>query len=150
MGILSQFDTNKPDIVDEIEASADNQLVISRQYKHYSINGVQFADPQWDLEPLQDLLVTMSKTSDFGTKYDYMPDKMSFDIYGTHELWPILLKLNNATDRSKFVGPKLVYIGTEYATQLVEMLKFGLKRAEAADAIRIPVISDLTIKEVYV
>ena len=150
MAILSQYDSSSPDLVEEIDLAAENQLVIASQYRHYTLDGIEFADPQWDMAPLAPLLDTMTSTSDFGTKYDYLPDKMSKELYGTHEMWPILLLLNKAKDRSAFRGPKLKFISPEFINQFLDMVRFGRKRALAADEIGKTAITDLTIKAVYV
>jgi hypothetical protein len=75
---------------------------------------------------------------------------MSKELYGSHEMWPILLQINKAKDRAAFRGPVLKYIAPEYIGQFLDMVRFGRKRAMAADAVGITAITDLTIKSVYV
>ena len=150
MGVFSAYDSTDPNIVDEIDAAADNELVIANQFRHYSYMGVEFSDPEWQLAPLAPLLSEMTEERDFGDSYDYMPDKLSMDLYGTHELWPVLLYINLKFDRASFKGPTLKTIGLQYSNQLLEMLRFGKKRAAAFDEDGIPNITDLTIKQVYI
>ena len=151
MPLLSKYNSSSADILEEIEKASENPTVVSRQFSHFvqAETGLTMVDPEWCLAPLAPFLDEMSFTGDFGTTYDHLPDKMSFEIYGTHELWPLLLKMNGATGRHNFRGPKLRYVRSEYAPRLLEMLRFGLARAERIDASK-PVVGDLTVREVLV
>ena len=91
----------------------------------------------------------MAISADYGTDYDYAPDKMSFELYGTHELWPILLRLNYATHRGEFRGPELRFISPIYTGQLLIISRFGVERATRSDKTGIPDYGDLTVRKVY-
>ena len=149
MTTLTIYDSSNPDIRDEIAAATSNPLEPGRQHSHFTIGGVTMADPEWDLAPLAPLLETMTEEIDFGDKYDFQPDKLSFDIYGTHELWVVLLRINGAAGRHEFRGPKLKIIRPTWIGQLVDMLRFGVKRAEREDINGVEVIGNLTVRTVY-
>lgn len=151
MAVFTQYDSSSPDLVEEIDKAATNPTVIARQYRHFVQDGSDLAisDPEWDLAPLAPLLEEMTDEADFGTDFDYMPDKMSKELYGTHELWPVLLRINKAMTRSQFRGPRLKFIRADMSNKLLSMLRFGYTRAEAADK-AMPVVGDLTVKKVYV
>jgi hypothetical protein len=151
MAVFTQYDSSSPDLVEEIDKAATNPTVIARQHRHFVQSGTDLtmSDPEWDLTPLAPLLDEMTDEADFGTDYDYMPDKMSWELYGTHELWPVLLRLNKAMTRAQFRGPRLKFIRADMSNKLLSMLRFGINRAEAADK-SMPVVGDLTVKKVYV
>jgi hypothetical protein len=150
MALLSKYNSSSADIPEEIEKAAVNPTVVARQYAHFvqESTGLKMAEPEWCLSPLAPLLDTMSVVGDFGNSYDYMPDKMSFELYGTHELWPILMRLNGALERSDFRGPKLMYVKQDSAGQLLDMLRFGVARAERTDEASMLTIGDLTVRKV--
>lgn len=149
MTTLSMYNSSDPDIRAEITEAATNPLEPGRQHSHFSIGGVEIADPEWDMTPLAPLLDTMIEELDFGDTYDYQPDKLSFDVYGTHELWVVLLRINGAAGRHEFRGPKLKIIKPSWTSQLVDMIRFGVKRSEREDANGVEAIGNLTVKTVY-
>ena len=152
MSSLSKYNSSSPELRAEIKESAKNPTVIARQYGHFlqAGTGLLMSDPEWCLAPLAPLLDGMAEEKDFGTAYDYMPDRMSYELYGTHELWPILLRLNGAEGRHAFVGPRLRYIRADSIGRFLEMLRFGVARAERADS-RPPLeAGNLTVREVLV
>lgn len=151
MTIYTQYNSNSPDIVEEIEEAAENQMVIARQHRHFIdySSGELMSDPEWDLAPLAPLLEGMMEEDTFGTVYDYLPDKFSFDMYGTHELWPIIMRANGATDRSQFRGPMIRFMTPTKTMNLLPMLRFGLARAQRADDLGPPRLGDLTVRKVY-
>jgi hypothetical protein len=149
MAAFSNYDSSQPDLRDEITAAKTNPLEPGRQYRTFAIGGVAMKDPEWEMEPLAPLLDTMYAENDFGTTYDYMPDKLSHELYGTHELWLILMRINGAKHRGEFVGPVLRYIRPAYAADLLQMVRFGVTQAAVADASGIQVVDDLTVRTVY-
>ena len=151
MPVFSQYNSNAPDLTAEVAQAALNPLVIARQHTHFVEHqlGVMMADPEWATAPLDPLLETMAISADYGTDYDYAPDKMSFELYGTHELWPILLRLNYATHRGEFRGPELRFISPIYTGQLLIISRFGVERATRSDKTGIPDYGDLTVRKVY-
>ena len=151
MSVFASFNSNSGNLVDEIEFAKRNPIEISRQHRRFVVyDTVKIDSPLWDTEPVAALLQGMTQVVNLGAEYDYLPDKLSFVLYGTHELWPILLRLNEATHRADFRGPMIKIIGSGYLNQLLKTLEFGRKRAERADGLGIPVLGDLTIKRVLV
>jgi hypothetical protein len=149
MGIFTQYDSTSPDLVDEVALAAKNPLEIGRQYKQLVVGATTITDPQWEMSGIDSLLDTMVSTDDFGTQYDFLPDKMSSELYDTHELWAILMRINGARTRADFRGPKLKYVTSGYTGQLLAMLAMGQKRAAAADKKGIPTLEDLTVRKVF-
>jgi hypothetical protein len=150
MGVLSTYDNSQhADLRDEIAAAKSNPLVPSRQHHHFTSYGTLMADPEWDTGPLAPLLETILQESDFGDQYNHLPDKLSQDLYGTGELWLLLLKVNSAMGRHDFVGPRLKYFARESVGTLLQILRFGQERADRDDASGIEAVTDLTVKTVY-
>ena len=149
--IFSQYDSSSADLVEEVQRSKTSILNIARQHRHFvEASGAQMSDPEWDLAPLAALFEEKAMSADFGAKYDHMPDKMSKELYDTHELWPLLLRLNGAVDRASFKGPLLRFIRSDLAGSIVPLMRFGAARAARADALGVPDVGDLTVRRVYV
>ena len=149
MGIFSTYDSSQPDLVDEVAAAKTNPMEPGRQYRTFVLGGVEMKDPEWEMGPLAPLLETMTDVMDFGTTYDYMPDKLSFELYGTHELWLVLLYINGAKHRGEFVGPALKYIRPAFSADLLQLIRFGVTQAAVADAAGVQVVDALTVRTVY-
>ena len=152
MAVFSQYNSDAPDLIVEVQEAKSNPLVVSRQYRVFSdtrYTDLLIADPEIATKPLEPYFKEMTTQMDFGTDYDYMPDKMSFELYGTHELWPLLLNLNGATHRGEFKGPTLKYISPLHIGALLSIFKFGVKRATEDNEVNIPQYTDLTVKKVF-
>lgn len=152
MSTFSEFNIDGVSIPEDIEQAKTNRLVIGRHHTHFieSQSGMKMSSPEWTFKPFAGMLDLIQLRADFGTEYDYVPDKMSFELYGTHELWPLLLHINGVTDRSMFRGPTLQYIDPVYKSTIEGMMHFSLIRAERSDKLGIPDLGNLTVREVLV
>jgi hypothetical protein len=149
--ILSQYNSSATDLPQEIKFSKTNLLENSKQSTKIQLDdNITMLNPEWNLPILSSLINEMVKTENFNTKYDYLPDKLSFDMYGTHELWQILMHINGANTRIEFIGPELKFIDTWYIPRLLDILKFGRNRVEKSNLNTILRYQNLTIKEVLV
>lgn len=61
-------------------------------------------------------------TSDEQVKYRYRPKELSLDLYGTEELWFLLLKLNNLSSEMDF-KPKTMYVLTPDKLSLLNKIQ---------------------------
>lgn len=147
--MFESYDPASPDLLDEIAKAKGSIVNIGELHQLYTLSGMSMADPEWTLQPLLPLLESYTETGDFGDTYNYLPDIMSKRLYGTHELWPILMHLNGVGNRAEFVGPKIKYLRPTAGTVILNMLKFGRDRMEKINARGVPEIKDLTIRRVY-
>jgi hypothetical protein len=148
LGILSKYNSNSADLKDEIALAFINPLEISRQYSHFLDSyGLSIASPIMEIANLFPLITLMVDSANVGNTYDYNPDKMSNDTYGTHELWPLLLRVNGVPSRAEFTGPILYYIKPIYIGQLLNILAKGVQLTKNAD-LNPKSIANLTIKEI--
>jgi hypothetical protein len=145
--VLQAFDSTKPDLVDSQVHAASNPLEISHQCARFlDPAGVEMFDPEMAVAPFDGALEVQIDEADFGTKYDCLPEALCFDLYGTHDLWYMLMRINGATTRSEFVGPRLkFYRAVSSSGTLLDALKLAKRRVDAT-----PVLAaeDLTIKRV--
>jgi len=59
---------------------------------------------------LKDIIVTRTLTTEEFNKYQYNPKLLSYDMYGTVELWSLLLYVNQLHSTSQFsINPIKVY-----------------------------------------
>lgn len=69
--------------------------------------GGSFLDKYWDFIESNKIRVRLD--SDQFIKYKYRPKELSYDLYGTEELYVLLLKLNNISHEIQFTK-KRIYI----------------------------------------
>ena len=115
----------------------------------YEPGGVLIADPELTLELVLPLIAdTMTEVINVGSAYDYLPDNLSYALYGAHDLWPLLLRLNGAAIRADFVGPTFTTVRQASAGLLLDALKL----ARTVRALRVgsgPVAyGDLTVRKI--
>lgn len=56
---------------------------------------------------IKDYFINITLTDEETSKYFYHPKKLSLDLYGTIELWFLLIKINNMTSISEFNKKKI-------------------------------------------
>src|SRR5574343_232748 len=62
---------------------------------------------------LAEKIVTKTLTNEEINKYQYNPKRLSFDLYGTTELWGLLLEINQLQSVTEFnINPVKVYDGS--------------------------------------
>lgn len=147
--MFDSYDPSSPDLLDEIKKAKGSIVNIGELHRLYTLAGMEMADPEWTLQPVLPLLDQYIETGEFGDTYNYLPDIMSKKLYGTHELWPLLMHINGVANRADFVGPKIKYFRPTAGTVILSALKFARDRMEKANAKEIPEVADLTIRRVY-
>jgi len=56
---------------------------------------------------LKKIIVNVTLTDDEYFKYRFQPKRLSYDIYGTTELWSLILKINNMVSAIQFTELKI-------------------------------------------
>jgi hypothetical protein len=147
--MFEQYDppTLSPDLPGEVAAAASSPLEISNFYSRMvTPGGIAILGPEWTLYDLMPLIsLTMTEVLNLGNTYDYMPDTLSRVLYGTHDLWPLLLDLNNASCRAEFTGPNFIVVKQGSAPLLLQAFALAAARAAQATANGIPSYGDLTL-----
>lgn len=92
-------------------ASGNNKLIV---------NTTSLANKYYDY--ILDTVVTVSLTDSEYMKYRFQPKMFCNDMYGTTELWSLLLKVNNFTSISEFDSKKIKVFGTRIFNVLNEIL----------------------------
>lgn len=111
----------------DVEAAKNVKLVtdIDKQRRKYKqvIDGItiQFISPSIaNYEKYYFYLLANSTYINLDTKYNYRPDYLSYEQYGTTTLWSLLLYINRVHSIEDFTGPK-VYVPT--LTSIIEVSK---------------------------
>ena len=140
------------DLLDEVALARKNPIEIGQLHARIvEPGGLTMADPEWALQPVLGLLrETATEVIAIGRQYDHLPDLLSRALYGTHDLWPLLMHLNGAGTRAEFRGPRARVVSPASGPQLLRALRFARARAQAADARGIPAAGDLTVRAVPV
>jgi hypothetical protein len=110
--------------------------------------GQTMADPVSELDSLVDLyLQPFTEVRNLGDAYDLMPDRLAVDLYGSHDLAQLLLRLNRAPSRYEFRGPLITVLSPAYLQQLLDAVKLAGQLAAPSRAAP-PSYGDLTLREV--
>ena len=146
--MLEAFDSVKPDLIDGIKHARTNPIEIANMSSSFvDTGGFVMADPEFALQPYEGFLEASIAESDFGTLYDHLPDVMSFALYGTHDLWYLLMRLNGASVRGEFRGPVLRFYQPGVVSGiLMTAMKQAKRRVASAP---VPQMEDLTLRPVY-
>lgn len=146
--MLQAFDSVKPDLREGIKHAKTNPIEIGNQSAEFvSPDGFVMADPEFALQPFEGFLEASVTEGNFGTMYDHLPDAMSLALYGTHDLWYLLMRLNGAASRGDFRGPTLRFYRPEAAAGvLLDALKQVRRRIASAPSQR---AGDLALRPVY-
>jgi hypothetical protein len=112
-------------------------------------DGYLMADPEWELERYMPLISELSELYEFGHSYDYMPENLSYKLYGSYDLWGLLMKLNGITTRSEFIGPTFTVVRPESVGMLIMILMRARRTALAQSKKKIQ-YGDLTIRPIYI
>jgi hypothetical protein len=150
--MLEQYDppTISTDLPGEVAAALLSPVEIAQFFSNVvEPGGLTIPSPTWWLEDLMPLIETEWTTVvNYGSTYDYKPDSLSKFLYGTHDLWPLLLTLNNAETRADFVGPTFTVVRTTALFNLVAAMQLAQQRAAAAFGGVAPNYGDLTIRQI--
>lgn len=71
---------------------------------------------------LQPIIVEVTLTDNEYEKYKFQPKFLSFDMYGTTELWSSILLLNNLSSATEFTKKKIKLFTKDIFTFLNEIL----------------------------
>lgn len=71
---------------------------------------------------INDAKVKVKLTGDEFLKYKYRPKELSIDLYGTPEIAPIILKINNISHESEFTRKKIYVIGIDVCAELMNRI----------------------------
>ena len=146
--MLNAYNSTKPDLRAEIAAARKNPLEVGNLHTRFRLasSGVEMADPEPAYQPLVEYLELDVEARDLGTEYDYAPDLLSFTLYGTHDLWPLLLQLNRAPSRADFRGPVFRVLKAGAVGRILDVVKTSKRRVERSG---VPEVGDLTLRPVY-
>ena len=107
--------------------------------------GIVVGCPGWEWDDYWELITDVSELMEIALVHSQRPENLSRAMYGTAELWPILLRLNGCETRADFRGPVLRVIRRESLYIVFDILNKVKARALARSAY---VYEDLTIRSV--
>lgn len=145
--MLESFDSTKPGIADSVAHAKKNLAEIGNQSPLIrEPGGYTMQSPVWPLTALSGVIEDSIVTIDRGSMYDYLPEGLSRELYGTVDLWYILLRLNGAMTRGQFRGPTFRVYKSETASGiLLDVVKRGASRSRTT---QLNPVEDLTIRRV--
>lgn len=80
-------------------------------------------------------------------RYRHWPERLSFDLYGTEDLWYLLMRLNYALTRFDFVGPRFTTVDVNHVGKLLDVCRKSQKDAADRGAMQLN-YRDLTLRPV--
>ena len=79
--------------------------------------GGNFIDKYWDFIEANKIKVNLEKDGSY-IKYKYRPKDLSLLLYGTEELYYILLRLNNISHETEFIK-KIIYVADRKSIKII-------------------------------
>ena len=105
--MLSNIDTSKlPTLSDYIDIGKDNSynlnnIICKEEYGEFKIPSYSiFRDRYRHI--IENDCITITLTENEEKRYRFKPKTLSYDLYGTTELWHLLLWINNITSVTNF------------------------------------------------
>lgn len=84
------------------------------------INYTSIIDKYYDF--LSKIIVTVELTEEEFFKYKFQPKRLSFEKYGTVELWSSILRINNMTSATQFTNQRIKLFTEDIFDVLNEIL----------------------------
>jgi len=138
------------DLVDDARNASKSPIETSRFcVPCYEVGDELIVDPETTVELVLPLIEeTMVEQIKVGDRWDCLPDNLSYALYGAHDLWPLLLRLNGATNRADFKGPVFRIVSPSLVGPLLEALR--LCRSVQVNRLRETpaVYGDLTLRRI--
>ena len=109
------------------------------------MNGITIQSPRTVIDNFQDLFDQIQIYYVLDTKYNYRPEALQKELYGTTELWYILLQINGMFDHSQFVGDQVKIIRPDRLDIIQDIVSLF---KDELDQEKHQVVDELTIKPV--
>lgn len=147
--MLEQYDPPLagPGILSEVDAARASPVEVAKFYSNVvEPGGLTIPSPVWYMADLMPLVrEEYTQVISPGRAFDGLPDTLSKSLYGTHDLWPLLMELNHAGTRAAFVGPDFVVVRVSALFNLLAAMRLAAARAAAAPT---PAYGDLTLRQI--
>ena len=145
---LIEYDSSDfSDITDSIQHSKSNKLVYSRLNSKVTYANKYDIDTNFILDKYDSIIIENTKLVKIDENYFYKPEYLSKKLYGTPNLWYLLLFVNSITTAMEF-NKNRIYIfdpnRIHIFNKLIENDKERIKELSETPY----VIEDLTIKKV--
>lgn len=135
------------DIIEEYQLAKNSIIEVqSHQKKIIDEMGNTFKNPQFQFDPFLDLIKeTMLLKVNGNHEFDYKPEHLSYTLYGSHDLWYLLLRLNGCMSRNDFIGPIFNVIKMENINDVLNILRSSQRTVEKSSIYE---YKDLTIRPI--
>ena len=149
MSLLSEFNSSDfADIQDCIEHSKTNKLTLSNVSKTIFIKGIMEVNDSHLFQDYYDYIMSNLLVREINIdKYRYKPEYVSYDIYGTTDLWYLILWINNMGSALDFTKKTINIFNPgnlDFLNKAIEKQKEKILETKDNPI----VIDDLTIKPV--
>jgi hypothetical protein len=135
------------DILEEYTNNKDSTIeIMNHQKKIIDEYGRQFSNPRFEFDDMFSLIKeSMIETINGGNEFISRPEQLSFALYNTHDLWYLLLRLNNCLSRKDFKGPLFKVIKNSSIPDLLVILKNSQLKVKSSTP---TIYKDLTIRKI--
>lgn len=147
---LSSYDSAKYVNIDESIAHAKtNKLVVSNASFKMIMDGVKVQQPETIFVDFMELLKENTIEVELPNSYQYRPEDLSKLVYGTNDLWYIIMYLNECTTFRDFTGSKVKILNPARISLINDVIETRFKKL-TDNHNNPPVIDDLTIHDVII
>ena len=148
MKLGKKYDSGKfNNILESIEHSKSNKFLIENTSEIYNYNNTITLFSPHIFNIYKNLLSVYMDTITLDEKYFYKPELLSFDIYGTPDLWYLILWTNDISTVTEFSKSEIKVIndkGLDKINTVIEAYKSRLNLNHEDPY----VISDSTLKKI--
>ena len=142
-------------IEEELENSKTNPLVVG--YTYNLINMINNPDVEniGGYDTLFNIYLPLIRSRwsfEFtapDSRYDYWPERLSYDLYDTEDVWYILMRLNSVFTRNDFVGSRFTCVSIDHVGKLLKICKRIKIQSNTGNRDDIT-YKDRTLKQVHV
>jgi hypothetical protein len=148
MALLEEFDSsNFADIQESIENSKENRITLSNISKTINFKGRIVINDNHILKDYEDFIMNNLVDYNIDEKSRYKPEYVSKEVYGTTDLWYLILWVNRMVSASEFIKTNIKIfdpLQTKALNKIIE--RHSEEILESKDN---PIlVEDLTVKKV--
>jgi len=124
MAIDASVDSGeKMNILDSIESSKNNSIILSKLSQDFKLGNVTLDSPTPCFVKYYDLLESYTITINLEERHMYKPEIVAKEYYGTTDLWWLVLYMSKLTKHEEFNLPRIKILDPAALNDVFEIIK---------------------------
>jgi len=138
--------SNTPDVAEGVALSKGNPITISSLSELLSVDGVLMLAPNSAVEDYMDYIMENAVEMDLPEELWYRPEALAESLYGTPDLFYLVMLMNGASSAADFKMAKVKVL--DPGSTILDRIVTARSKALAERRARPLAVGDLTIREV--